>query len=303
MTTNTTPKASATAPKHKLVLPAPAKINLFLHINGQRANGYHDLQTIFIFLDHADTLSFETTDDGQIQLSCDNSELVNDDNLIIGAAKLLQPLRPRLGQGVKIHLDKILPMGGGVGGGSSDAATTMLALNQLWQLGLSTAELAKLGLSLGADIPVFIHGHAVFAEGVGEVFTPYSPPECWYLVAKPDCHVSTAKIFTHPDLPRDTATISPAKYHFDHSRNDCEALVKKLYPEVANTIERLLEYAPTRLTGTGACVFSVFTDRADAEQALAKTKAYLPQNMSIFIAKGLNVSPTLTALNQAMKQE
>ncbi|MFT5163566.1 MAG: 4-diphosphocytidyl-2-C-methyl-D-erythritol kinase [Alteromonadaceae bacterium] len=280
-----------------LILPAPAKINLFLHINGQRSNGYHELQTIFQFLDYSDTLMFTKTDDNQITLSCDLSELQSDDNLIIRAARLLQANYAK-DKGIHIHLDKVLPMGGGVGGGSSDAATTMLALNKLWELNLSPALLAQLGLELGADIPVFINGHSVFAQGVGELFTPYQPAECWYLVAKPNCHVATDKIFKHPDLPRDTPTINPQDYQFDNSMNDCQSLVKKLYPEVAKTLERLIEYAPTRMTGTGACIFSTFTNRQQAEKTAEKAKAYLPKNVSIFIAKGLNVSPTHTALSK-----
>lgn len=281
--------------KSQLVLPAPAKINLFLHITGQRANGYHELQTLFQFLDYGDTLSFTDSDDGQIHLSCNLPELVGNDNLIVRAAQLLQT-RYAPQRGIKIHLDKILPMGGGVGGGSSDAATTLLALNKLWQLNLSTDQLARLGLGLGADIPVFVNGQAAFAEGVGEVFTPYSPPESWYLVAKPNCHIATEVIFKHPDLPRDSSPLMIGDYDFASTRNDCEVLVKKLYPEVANTMARLIEYAPTRLTGTGACVFSVFTKREDAEKAAEKSAAYLPDGVSVFIAKGVNVSPVVNAL-------
>ncbi len=283
----------------KLVLPAPAKINLFLHVTGQRADGYHELQTIFQFLDISDTLTFETSQDPNISLSCNLPELEGEDNLIIRAARLLQN-QYAADQGIKIHLNKVLPMGGGVGGGSSDAATTLLALNKLWQLNLTTAELTRIGLTLGADIPVFINGQSVFAEGVGEVFTPYSPPEHWYLVAQPNCHIATAEIFKHPGLIRNTPTLTPQAYQFEQSHNDCETLVKKLYPEVANTIDRLIEYAPTRMTGTGACVFSVFGDQRSAQKAAEKAKTYLPDNVSLFVAKGLNVSPTISALNQTI---
>lgn len=284
----------------KLVLPAPAKINLFLHINRRREDGYHQLQTLFQFLDYSDTLSFALRDDRQIRLQCRQkalaAELESDDNLIIRAARLLQA-RHAPHQGIDIQLDKILPMGGGVGGGSSDAATTLLALNRLWQLDLSLDELARLGLSLGADVPVFIHGRAVFASGIGEQFSPAAPAQHWYLVAKPECHIATAEIFRHIDLPRNTPIFDTVDYRFENTRNDCQALVKKLYPEVANTQERLLEYAPTRLTGTGACLFSAFDNRLDAEKAAEKARTWLSPTVSLFIARGLNVSPTHTVLN------
>jgi 4-diphosphocytidyl-2-C-methyl-D-erythritol kinase len=282
-----------------LTLPSPAKINLFLHINNRREDGYHELQTLFQFLDYSDTLHFEPTDSGQIELSCNLKVLEGEDNLIVRAANILQnqnaagALQPSLqAKGIKIHLEKRLPMGGGVGGGSSNAATTLLALNRLWDFNLSQQKLMEIGLSLGADIPVFIKGEAVFAQGVGEVFTKAEPVEHWYLVAKPNCHISTATIFQHPDLCRSTAKLANESYHFDNTRNDCEPLVKKLYPEVANTIDRLLEYAPTRLTGTGACVFSVYCDKQSAEKAMA----YLPKGVSGFVCQGVNVSPTKTAL-------
>ncbi len=275
-----------------LVLPSPAKINLFLHINGRRENGYHELQTLFQFLDYSDTLHFEPTDNGKIELSCNLTALEGEDNLIVRAARILQTEYSTNSKGIKIHLEKRLPMGGGVGGGSSNAATTLLALNKLWNLNLSEQTLMEIGLSLGADIPVFIKGEAVFAQGVGEVFTQAKPTEHWYLVAKPNCHISTATIFQHPDLCRNTAKLTNENYRFDNTRNDCEALVKKLYPEVANTIDRLLEYAPTRLTGTGACVFSVYCDKQSAEKAMT----YLPKGVSGFVCQGVNVSPTKTAL-------
>ncbi|NQZ10714.1 MAG: 4-(cytidine 5'-diphospho)-2-C-methyl-D-erythritol kinase [Algicola sp.] len=275
-----------------LILPSPAKINLFLHINNRREDGYHELQTLFQFLDYSDTLRFEPTLDGRITLSCNLKALESDDNLIIRAARILQTQYSSQPKGIKIHLEKRLPMGGGVGGGSSNAATTLLALNRLWDLNLSQQQLMEIGLTLGADIPVFIKGEAVFAQGVGEVFTQANPVEHWYLVAKPNCHVSTAGIFQHPELHRDSAKLANEDYHFDHTRNDCEPLVKKLYPEVANTIDRLLEYAPTRLTGTGACVFSVYSNRQSAEKAMA----YLPKGVSGFVCQGVNVSPTKTAL-------
>lgn len=275
-----------------LVLPSPAKINLFLHITGRRDNGYHELQTLFQFLDYGDTLSFTNSDDGKITLRCNIAELESEDNLVIKAAKILQQkFAPT--KGIDIKLDKILPMGGGVGGGSSNCATTILALNRLWQLKLTAKQMEEIGLSLGADVPVFINGHSVFAQGVGEIFTPYEPPEQWYLVAKPQCHISTATIFSHPDLKRDSIKIAPEQYTFTNTHNNCEPLVKKLYSEVALTLARLLEYAPTRLTGTGACIFSCFEDQQSAENALS----CLPDGVHGFIAQGQNVSPTIKALD------
>ena len=282
---------------HSLSLPSPAKINLFLHINNQRSDGYHELQTIFQFIDLADTLTFTTNTTGQIQLSCNDKSLENDNNLIIKAANLLHQYTDDKSSGIDIKLNKVLPAGGGVGGGSSNAATTLLALNHLWQLNLDSQQLAKIGLTLGADVPVFIHGKAVFDSGVGEIFTPYNPPEQWYLIARPECHISTAEVFTHPQLVRDTAKIQPRDYNFTKTRNDCESLVKKLYPEVANTISRLLEYAPTRLTGTGSCIFSCFEDKQSAEKAMS----YLPLGVRGFVAKGQNESMTIAALKETVK--
>ena len=277
--------------KHTLTLPSPAKINLFLHINGKRDDGYHLLQTIFQFLDIHDTIEFTYNHQNTISLSCDDKTLETDDNLIIRAAKVLKPFA-KDDAGIDIHLTKVLPMGGGVGGGSSNAATTLLALNHLWQLNLSEQKLCELGLTLGADVPVFVKGQSVFAEGVGEVFTELTgeraPKEMWYLLAMPPCHISTASIFTHPQLPRNTKTISPHMYSFENTKNDCQGIAKKLYPEVANTIERLLEYAPTRLTGTGACIFSCFEDKQSAEKAIA----YLPKGVKGTVTKGQNISAT-----------
>ncbi len=278
----------------ELVLPSPAKINLFLHITGRRADGYHELQTLFQFLDYGDTMRFRPSDDGIVKLNCNIKALETDDNLVVRAAKLLQQqFAPN--KGIEIDLEKILPMGGGVGGGSSNCATTILALNRLWQLNLSSEQMQQIGLTLGADVPVFVNGQAVFAEGVGEIFTPCEPPQQWYLVAKPPCHIATAKIFTDPALPRNSVKIRPDDYRFENTRNDCEALVKKHHIEVAITIRRLLECAPTRLTGTGACVFACFDDK----QSAVKAMSCLPDGVSGFVAQGQNVSPTVRALQNS----
>ncbi|MCC5826941.1 4-(cytidine 5'-diphospho)-2-C-methyl-D-erythritol kinase [Alkalimonas sp.] len=276
---------------HTLSLPAVAKLNLFLHITGRRADGYHELQSIFQLLDYGDTLHFSALPTEELTLSCNQAELVTDGNLVLKAARLLQR-STGYSLGAKIQLDKRLPMGGGLGGGSSDAATTLLALNHLWQLELNQQQLAELGLQLGADVPVFVQGHTAFAEGVGEHLTPIELPERWYLVATPDCHISTKEIFQHPDLPRNTAKINVDQLQDSDWRNDCEPLVSQLYPNVALTLQWLLEYAPSRMTGTGASVFAAFSDRLQAEAALRD----LPSFCRGFVARGVNESPTLAAL-------
>ena len=278
-----------------LTLSAPAKLNLFLHITGRRADGYHNLQTLFQMLDCGDQLSFTLTTDGEIQFSCSDKSIENDSNLVVRAARLLQPLAPQ-NAGVRIYLDKRVPMGGGLGGGSSDAATTLLALNQLWQLKLSNAELCELGLKLGADVPVFVFGKTAFAEGVGEKLQPVSLPENYYLIVTPDVHVSTAEVFGNPDLIRNTPVMSVKDLLDCDWKNDCETLVKRLYPEVAMVLNWLIEYAPSRMTGTGASVFAEFQDELSARQTLAK----LPPAWRGFVAKGVNQSAVLTELEQAV---
>ncbi|MCH8502096.1 MAG: 4-(cytidine 5'-diphospho)-2-C-methyl-D-erythritol kinase [Aliidiomarina sp.] len=286
----------------QLTLPAPAKLNLFLHITGRRADGYHELETLFQFLTLADELRFTCTDHGSVTIES-NAEvsIALQDNLIYRAAEKLLPLRANPSLGVTIALHKQLPMGGGVGGGSSDAATTLLALNHLWQLGLSPEQLAEIGLTLGADVPVFIHGQATFARGVGEQFAPAAPTEAWYLVVHPQVHVSTAEIFQHPELPRATPKLlDPARHCSElawiEQHNDCEKLVRSLYPQVASALDWLLKYAPSRLTGTGACVFAVFSTQQQAEQALRE----LPEQYRGFVAQGVNHSPAHQALAQAL---
>ena len=275
----------------ELTLPAVAKLNLFLHITGRRADGYHDLQTLFQLLDTGDELTFRLTDDGDITLRCSDSSLANEQNLVYRAAALLQPYN-RTGKGCDIYLDKRLPMGGGLGGGSSDAATTLLALNKLWQLQLSNDQLAALGLKLGADVPLFVRGFSAFAEGVGEKLLPVNLDERVYLVVTPDCHVSTAEIFQHPDLIRNTPIISAEQVLTANWQNDCQPLVEQLYPIVAITLQWLIEYAPCQMTGTGASVFAAFPDQTSAQHALMQ----LPANCQGFIAKGVNQSPVWAAL-------
>ena len=269
----------------QLTLPAPAKLNLMLHILGRRADGYHELQTLFQFLDHGDELGFAVREDGEIHLHTDIPGVPHDSNLIVRAARQLQresgcPL------GADIWLEKRLPMGGGIGGGSSDAATTLLALDRLWQLGWSEDRLAALGLTLGADVPVFVRGHAAFAEGVGEKLAPVEPEEPWYLVAVPQVSVSTAEIFSDPELTRDTPAITVRTVLERGGRNDCQPVVEKRYPDVRNALILLNKFVSARLTGTGGCVFGAFPNKAEAD----KVAAQLPVSLPAFVAKGSNVS-------------
>ncbi|WP_107851583.1 4-(cytidine 5'-diphospho)-2-C-methyl-D-erythritol kinase [Oceanimonas marisflavi] len=271
-------------------LPAPAKLNLFLYITGRRPDGYHNLQTLFQFVDFGDELGFEEADELTLSPALPGVEPEN--NLIIKAARLLQA-HTGCTRGARIHLTKRLPMGGGLGGGSSDAATTLVGLNRLWRLGLGNDELAALGLQLGADVPVFVHGRAAFAEGVGDIFSDAAPPEPWYLVMNPGVEVSTPAIFTDPDLPRNSPVLSLEQHLNSPWQNDCEALVKKRHPEVAKLLSWLLEYAPSRMTGTGACIFGTFDSREAAEKALKNA----PDGAFGFVARGCNRSPLLTALD------
>ena len=281
--------------------PAPAKLNLFLQITGKRDDGYHDLQTVFQFLDVTDRLRFVKRDDEKIIRKTDHEGVKPEDDLIIKAAKALQ-LATGIQQGADIYLQKILPMGGGVGGGSSDAATTLVVLNYLWGTGLSTEKLAEIGLELGADVPIFIHGYASFAQGVGEQLEPVSPKESWYLVVHPDVHISTAEIFTNSQLTRDSSAIRICDLQigtkneaqvFDELGNVFEPVVVKQYPEVAEVIQHLRKSSKARLTGSGACVFASFDSKEDAEQALNK----LPDHWTAFVARGLNRSPLQTMLD------
>ena len=282
------------APKTALRWPAPAKLNLFLHVNGRRPDGYHELQTLFIFLDHGDWLEFEPlADTDLLTLSPAIPGVPDEQNLIIRAARLLQGRLPSP-MGAHIRFEKVLPMGGGIGGGPSDAATTLVALNHLWQAGLGEDELAQLGVQLGADVPVFVRGRAAFAEGVGEKLQPVEVPSAWYLVLKPDCHVATAAVFQDPDLPRNTPRMTLHNLLEGVWKNDCELLVKKRHPEVANALGWLLEYAPSRMTGTGACVFAQFEDEVAARKVLAR----VPEGWDGFVAKGENISPLFVTLQQ-----
>ena len=280
--------------KARLSLPAPAKLNLFLHITGRRADGYHLLQTLFQLLDYGDCLHFTPRQSPELSLSGNLPELESPDNLIIRAARLLQQ-HCGVTAGIHIDLDKKLPLGGGLGGGSSDAATTLLALNQLWDCRLSLAELAELGLQLGADVPVFVHGHSAWAEGLGEILTPMSLPQRWYLVLTPPCRALTGEIFCHEQLTRGTPTIKIPAFPVLGARNDCEQVACLLYPQIRNALDWLGQFAKTSMTGTGASVFAAFENKAEAERILNM----IPEGLAGFIAAGVDESPVHRALLRA----
>ena len=268
-----------------LDLPAPAKINLFLHVVGRRADGYHLLQTAFRLLDWGDTLDFARRTDGRIRRVNDVPGVAEAEDLVVRAARLLQAHTGcTLGADITVH--KVLPMGGGIGGGSSDAATTLIALNRLWGTGLSRVELQALGLQLGADVPVFIFGQDAFAEGVGEKLTPVDPEEPWYVVLVPQVSVSTAEIFSDPLLTRNTPPIKVRPVPKGNSRNDCLPVVARRYPEVRNALDLLGKFTEAKLTGTGSCVFGGFPSKAEAD----KVSALLTETLTGFVAKGSNVS-------------
>lgn len=268
---------------------APAKLNLFLHITARRPDGYHCLQTIFQFLDFCDELTAEWREDGEIFCnSADALQLPMTQDLIYRAACLLKNSYA-VKAGVTLQVKKRIYLGGGLGGGSSDAATTLLLLNQLWQLSLSVADLAKLGLQLGADVPIFIHGHAAWAEGVGEMITPIDLPEPFYVVIHPRCHVTTRDVFTDPKLQRNCPPITIADYHAGRTSNVCEPIVCQHFPAVAAALSWLQNYGAARMTGTGASVFAAFAQREQAEQVLSQ----LPKQWTGFVAQGKNRSPGL----------
>jgi 4-diphosphocytidyl-2-C-methyl-D-erythritol kinase len=269
--------------------PAPAKLNLFLHVLGRRPDGYHELQSAFQFVDLCDELVFEPREDGRIVRAEGPAEIPASDDLSIRAAERLQAQAGANESGVTIRLRKKIPLQGGLGGGSSDAATVLVALNRLWNLGLGTEELARIGLELGADVPVFVQGHAAWAEGVGERLQPIEPPETPYLVIRPGCAVSTAEVFQAPELTRNSPAITIRAFLKSGGRNDCEPLVRSRFPEVAAALDWLGRFAPARLTGTGSCIFAPFANREQA-QAVA---SQVPARWQGFVVQGRNRSPLL----------
>jgi len=277
--------------------PAPAKLNLMLRITGRRDDGYHDLQTVFQLIAVCDWLNFVVTDDKSISLVDGLVGVENKTNLVIKAAKLLQE-KTEVKLGVDINLKKVLPMGAGLGGGSSDAATTLMVLNFLWGTGLSIDELAELGLSLGSDVPVFIKGSSAWAEGVGDKITPISLPERWYLVVNPEVHSSTKEIFTHNRLTRDSSAITIRDFLEGQTQNDCLSVVREINKEFDRIYQQFSGFEKVFLTGTGSSMFAVFDNR----QAVVDLQTKLPKSWNMFIAQGVNESPLHTVLNNLKNQ-
>ena len=274
-------------------LPAPAKLNLMLRIVGRRADGYHLLQTVFQFLDKCDWINLTLREDGVIRLANPLPGVPEEEDLTVRAAKSLQQLSgSRLG--VTIEIEKNLPMGGGLGGGSSDAATTLVGLNRLWGARLPMQEIKALGLALGADVPVFVEGVAAWGEGVGEELEPLDLKESWFAVVVPDCHIATAKVFAAPDLTRNNPPIKISGFFDGNHENHCLPVVLSMYPEVGAAMEALGQFGVARLTGTGACVFAEFDSR---DRALAAMQQLEPRYRG-FVAKGMNRSALLLALDQ-----
>ncbi|HRQ05834.1 MAG TPA: 4-(cytidine 5'-diphospho)-2-C-methyl-D-erythritol kinase [Nitrosomonas halophila] len=269
--------------------PAPAKLNLFLHVIGRRQDGYHLLQTVFRFIDYADQLTFTVRDDGLIKLTSPMPGLPDQDNLCVRAAKLLQE-RSGSPLGADIHLEKRIPMGGGLGGGSSDAATTLIALNRLWKIDWDREHLMKLGLELGADVPIFVYGRNAFAEGIGEIFTPVDLPPYWYLVLTPPVHVSTVEVFSSQELTRDTIPIKMAAFSTGQGHNDLEPVVARMQPVVASWLAWLRQQrgaTKVAMSGSGSCIFAEFPDESSARETLMQ----MPDEMSGFVVQGLASHP------------
>lgn len=268
------------------VYPAPAKLNLFLHVTGRRADGYHLLQSVFRLIDRADTVHLELRADGRVVRAGDLPGVPEARDLTVRAARLLQAHAPA-GVGVSIRLDKVLPMGGGLGGGSSDAATVLLALNRLWQINLPREALQRLALQLGADVPVFVFGQTALAEGVGEILRPLPAPPAWYVVLTPPVQVPTAAIFAAPELTRNASPLKIARFSTGMGRNDLQSVVVNRYPEVARHLEWLGQFGEARMTGSGACVFASFGTEGAAHAVLRR----LPETMQGFVAQGLDRHP------------
>lgn len=275
--------------KQRTTFLAPAKLNLFLHITGRREDGYHELQTLFQLLDFGDRMSFEASNDGILSLHLTSSAELStdtplDNNLVTRAAQLLRREAGNPLLGASISLEKRLPSGAGLGGGSSNAAICLLALNRLWETNLSTDTLCEVGVKLGADVPVFIRGKSAWAEGIGERLSPVELGDSWYLVVSPKCSVSTAAIFCHEHLTRNSQAIKMADFLAGSARNDCESVTRKLHPEVDQAFEILAHFADFRMTGTGSSLFARF----ETEAAARKVRDALPDNLPGFVARGID---------------
>ena len=271
--------------------PAPAKLNLMLRITGRREDGYHLLQTVFQLVDLCDWLKFHPVNDGVVTLQNPIPGVAEADDLTVRAAKLLKESAGS-NLGVRIEMQKNLPMGGGLGGGSSDAATTLVVMNELWGLGFSVQELMELGVSLGADVPVFVYGFSAWAEGVGEDLQAFMLPESWFVIIKPNCHVNTKEIFSDSDLTRNSKSIKMGNFVLGEQKNDCLSVVAKRYPAVDEALAELSKFGDARLTGTGACVFVQFDDESIAKNAMLS----LQDKWEVYLAKGLNESPLQSKL-------
>ena len=273
------------------VWPAPAKLNLFLHVTGRRPDGYHELQTLFQLVDLCDSVAVTVRGDGRIERPQGPADVPPESDLVVRAARALQAASGTH-LGATLRVLKRIPLGGGLGGGSSDAATTLLALNALWGCGLGSDELARLGLPLGADVPVFVRGFSAWAEGVGERLTPVTLPERWYTVIHPGVGVSTRDVFQSSELTRNSPVITIRAFFEAGGRNDCEPVVRERCPEVAAALDWLSRYAPARLTGTGSCIFASCATAIEAERIAAR----VPDEWTSFVARGLNISPAHRSL-------
>jgi len=271
--------------------PAPAKLNLMLRIVGQRPDGYHLLQTVFQFIDLCDWIRFHPVEDGRVTLRTTIPGVPESDDLTVRAANLLKA-ETGCQQGVCIEVEKNLPMGGGLGGGSSDAATTLLVLNQLWGLQLPLEKLMTLGLALGADVPVFVYGYASWAEGVGEKLEKIIIPEHWFVIIRPDCHVNTKEIFLAKELTRDSKSITIADFIAGHHQNDCLDVVCQRYRPVKDALVELSQFSEARLTGTGSCVFAQFASKEAAVNAYEALK----DKWQAYLSGGINESPLISRL-------
>lgn len=271
--------------------PAPAKLNLMLRIVGQRSDGYHLLQTVFQFIELCDWIRFHPVNDSRVSLQTTIPGVPESDDLTVRAANLLK-METGCQQGVCIEVEKNLPMGGGLGGGSSDAATTLLVLNQLWDLQLSVEKLITLGLALGADVPVFVYGHAAWAEGVGEKLEKINIPEQWFVIIRPECHVNTKEIFSAKELTRNSKSIKISDFIAGQHQNDCLDVVCQRYQPVKNALVDLSRFSEARLTGTGSCVFAQF----DSEESAVSAYKALENKWQVYLSSGVNESPLLSKL-------
>jgi 4-diphosphocytidyl-2-C-methyl-D-erythritol kinase len=275
---------------------APAKLNLFLHVTGRRADGYHELQTLFQLIDLCDTIGIAVREDGRIERPVGPQDVPPDADLTVRAARALKAATGT-GLGASLAVRKRIPQGAGLGGGSSDAATTLVALNELWDCRLTLDELGRIGLPLGADVPVFVQGSSAWAEGVGERLTPVTVPEAWYVVIYPGVRVSTREVFQSPELTRNSPLITIRAFFESGGRNDCEPIVRARWPEVADALDWLARQGVARLTGTGSCVFATCARVADAERLAAR----VPDRWMSFVARGLNTSPLHERLRDARR--